>query len=269
VLFTAPTAFRAIKREDSGGEYLKKYDMSKFEALYLAGERTDPDTYQWATDMLKRPVIDHWWQTETAWASAATSGASSFCPSSRVRPPSPLPATTCENSFRRGPGTGPQPARRGGGETAPAAGLPAHPVERRRALPESYLNPFPGYYFTGDEGFMDEDGYVHIMGRVDDVINVAGHRLSTGAMEEVIATHTAVAECAVMGASDDFKGQLPVGLVVLKSGVTQDPEEIKKELIQMVREQIGPIASFKSPWLWWSGCPRHAPARFCGAPCAR
>ena len=246
VLFTAPTAFRAIKREDSAGEYLKKYDISKFEALYLAGERTDPDTYHWAADLLQRPVIDHWWQTETAWSICGNFRGIELLP---VKPGSATKPAPGFNVKILSPESEELVADQPGVVAVklplPPACLPTLWNNDERFL-QSYLNPFPGYYFTGDEGFMDADGYVHIMGRVDDVINVAGHRLSTGAMEEVIATHTAVAECAVMGAADDFKGQLPVGLVVLKAGVTQDGEEIKKELVQMVREQIGAIASFKS-----------------------
>jgi len=246
VLFTAPTALRAIKREDSQGEFLKQYDMSKFEALYLAGERTDPDTYQWATDMLQRPVIDHWWQTETAWSICGNFRGIELLPIKPGSATKPAPGFDVKilspESQELGPDT---PGVVAVKLPLPPACLPTLWKNDERFL-QSYLKPFPGYYFTGDEGFMDSDGYVHIMGRVDDVINVAGHRLSTGAMEEVIATHRAVAECAVMGASDDFKGQLPVGLVVLKAGVGQDPEEIRKELIQMVRDQIGAIASFKS-----------------------
>jgi propionyl-CoA synthetase len=246
VLFTAPTAFRAIKREDSGGEYLKKYDISKFEALYLAGERTDPDTYQWAADLLQRPVIDHWWQTETAWSICGNFRGIELLPVKPGSATKPAPGFNVKILSPESEELGPdKPGVVAVKLPLPPACLPTLWKNDERFL-QSYLNPFPGYYFTGDEGFMDADGYVHIMGRVDDVINVAGHRLSTGAMEEVIATHPAVAECAVMGAADDFKGQLPVGLVVLKAGVTQDGDEIKKELIQMVREQIGAIASFKS-----------------------
>ncbi len=246
VLFTAPTAFRAIKREDSQGEYLKKYDLGKFEALYLAGERTDPDTYHWAVNMLQRPVIDHWWQTETAWSICGNCRGIELLPIKPGSATKPAPGFDVKILSPESQELGPnQPGVVAVKLPLPPACLPTLWNNDERFL-QSYLKPFPGYYFTGDEGYMDEDGYVFIMGRVDDVINVAGHRLSTGAMEEVIATHPAVAECAVMGAADDFKGQLPVGLVVLKAGVSQDPEEIKKELIQMVREQIGPIASFKS-----------------------
>ncbi len=246
VLFTAPTALRAIKREDAAGEYLKKYDISQFEALYLAGERTDPDTYQWATEMLQRPVIDHWWQTETAWAIAGNFRGIELLPIKPGSATKPAPGYDVRIVSGDNQELGPnQPG-------VVVVKLPLPPAtlltlwQNDQRFLESYINPFPGYYFTGDEGYMDDDGYVFVMGRVDDVINVAGHRLSTGAMEEVIATHPDVAECAVMGATDDFKGQLPVGLVVLKAGVDRDESDITQELIQMVREQIGPIASFKS-----------------------
>ncbi len=245
VLFTAPTAFRAIKREDSQGELLKKYDLGGFEALYLAGERTDPDTYEWAADLLQRPVIDHWWQTETAWSIAGNLRGVELLPIKPGSATKPAPGydvtiVSADNESL--------PPNQPGVVTVklplPPACLPTLWNDDQRFL-ESYLAPFPGYYFTGDEGYIDEDGYVFIMGRVDDVINVAGHRLSTGAMEEVIATHPEVAECAVIGAADSFKGQLPVGFVVLKAGVERDPAELQAELVQMVRDQIGAVASFK------------------------
>ncbi|MCF8031723.1 MAG: propionyl-CoA synthetase [Desulfarculaceae bacterium] len=245
VLFTAPTAFRAIKREDSRGELLKQYDLGGFEALYLAGERTDPDTYQWAADLLQRPVIDHWWQTETAWSIAGNCRGIELLPIKPGSATKPAPGydvtiVSADNE--------PVPPNTPGVVTVklplPPACLPTLWNDDKRFL-ESYLDPFPGYYFTGDEGYIDQDGYVFIMGRVDDVINVAGHRLSTGAMEEVIATHQDVAECAVIGAADSFKGQLPVGFVVLKAGVNRDPDELKAELVQMMRDQIGAVASFK------------------------
>ena len=245
VLFTAPTAFRAIKREDSKGKHLKRYDLSGFDALYLAGERTDPDTYQWAADLLERPVIDHWWQTETAWAIAGN------CRGIELLPIKPGSATKPAPGFDVkivSPDNQEMPPNQPG---VVAVKLPLPPGtlptlwEADQRFLESYLNPFPGYYFTGDEGYIDDDGYVFIMGRVDDVINVAGHRLSTGAMEEVIATHPDVAECAVIGAADSFKGQLPVGFVVLKAGVDRSPEELQAELVQMMRDQIGAVASFK------------------------
>ena len=236
VLFTAPTAFRAIKREDSGGEYLKKYDISQFEALFLAGERTDPDTYEWARDLLGVPVIDHWWQTETSWAIAGNFRGIELLPIKPGSASKPAPGF----DVRILDASGEECPRNTPGVVAvklplPPATLPTLWQNDQRFL-ESYVNPFPGHYFTGDEGYMDDDGYVFIMGRVDDVINVAGHRLSTGAMEEVIAQHPDVAECAVFGAHDNLKGQLPVGLVVLKAGVKRDPDDIKKEMVALGAE---------------------------------
>jgi propionyl-CoA synthetase len=245
VLFTAPTAFRAIKREDSKGEHLKKYDLSNFDALYLAGERTDPDTYQWAADLLQRPVIDHWWQTETAWAIAGNCRGIELLP---IKPGSATKPAPGYDVRVLSPDNTEMPPNQPGVVAVklplPPGTLPTLWQADQRFL-DSYLNPFPGYYFTGDEGYIDDDGYVFIMGRVDDVINVAGHRLSTGAMEEVIATHPDVAECAVIGAADNFKGQLPVGFVVLKAGVNRPAEELQAELVQMMRDQIGAVASFK------------------------
>jgi propionyl-CoA synthetase len=245
VLFTAPTAFRAIKREDPKGEHFKKYDITGFKYLFLAGERTDPDTYHWAADLLQRPVIDHWWQTETGWAIAANCLGIEHLP---VKPGSPT---------KGAPGYDIRIISADGKEVAPnlpgvvTVKLPLPPGtlptlwQADQRFLDSYVRPFPGYYFTGDEGYKDDDGYVYIMGRVDDVINVAGHRLSTGAMEEVLATHPDVAECAVIGAADSFKGQLPVGFVVLKAGANRDAAELKKELVQLVRDQIGAVAAFK------------------------
>lgn len=245
-LFTAPTAFRAIKKEDPNGEYLKKYDISCFKRLFLAGERLDPDTYHWASDMLKVPVIDHWWQTETGWAIAANCAGLEELPIKPGSPTKPVPGYQVDILDNDGK---PLPANT---EGIVAIKLPLPPGtlptlwQNDEKFKESYTDPFPGYYFTGDGGYKDEDGYLYIMGRVDDVINVAGHRLSTGAMEEVIATHPDVAECAVIGASDDFKGQLPVGFVVLKAGVTKDEKTIVNELVKMVRDQIGAVAVFKT-----------------------
>ncbi|OGW27744.1 MAG: propionyl-CoA synthetase [Nitrospirae bacterium GWC2_57_13] len=245
VLFTAPTAFRAIKKEDPKGEYLKKYDLAGFKYLFLAGERLDPDTYHWASDLLKRPVIDHWWQTETGWPITANPMGIEEFP---VKPGSstmPVPGFDVRILDSNGKELGPDQ------EGIVAVKLPFPPG----TLPtlwknddwfvKSYLAPFPGYYYTSDGGHKDRDGYFFIMGRIDDVINVAGHRLSTGSMEEVVSKHTAVAECAVIGARDALKGQLPVGLVVLKAGANGNQEEIRKELVKMVREQVGPIACFK------------------------
>ncbi|GAB4281746.1 MAG: propionyl-CoA synthetase [Deferrisomatales bacterium] len=245
VLFTAPTAFRAIKKEDPNGEYLKKYDLSGFQALFLAGERTDPDTYHWAVDLLQRPVIDHWWQTETGWAIAANCMGIEPFPVKPGSPTKPVPGFDVKILDENGRELGPNQ------EGIVTVKLPLPPGtlptlwNADERFKESYTSMFPGYYFTGDGGYMDEDGYVYIMGRVDDVINVAGHRLSTGGMEEVIAKHPAVAECAVIGAADNLKGQVPVGFVVLKAGAEADPDQLKKELVQMIRSQIGPIACYK------------------------
>jgi propionyl-CoA synthetase len=245
VLFTAPTAFRAIKKEDPNGEFVKKYDLSGFKYLFLAGERLDPDTYHWAHDLLKKPVIDHWWQTETGWPITANCvGIESF----PIKPGSstkPVPGFNVQILDSSGKQLGPTEE---GLVTVklplPPGTLPTLWNADQRFI-ESYLKPFPGHYFTADGGFIDEDGYVYIMGRVDDVINVAGHRLSTGEMEEVVATHKDVAECAVIGVHDGLKGQVPLGLVVLKAGVNRNGGEIEKELSRMIRNTIGPIACYK------------------------
>ncbi|OHD70894.1 MAG: propionyl-CoA synthetase [Spirochaetes bacterium RBG_16_49_21] len=244
-LFTAPTAFRAIKKEDPNGEYIRKYDLSGFKNLFLAGERLDPDTHQWASDMLKIPVVDHWWQTETGWAIAANCMGLEPLPIKPGSPTKPVPGyrvVILDGEGKELPN---------GTEGIVALKLPLPPGtlptlwNNDEKYKESYLDMYPGYYFTGDGGYYDRDGYLYIMGRVDDVINVAGHRLSTGAMEEVIATHPDVAECAVIGAADSFKGQLPVGFVVLKAGVTGDQRDLVNDLVKMVREQIGALACFK------------------------
>ncbi|MFN8760487.1 MAG: propionyl-CoA synthetase [Tagaea sp.] len=244
-LFTAPTAFRAIRKEDPEGALIGKYDLSKFEYLFLAGERCDPPTLEWAMDKLKRPTVDHWWQTETGWPICANPlGIERF----KVKPGSPTKPV---------PGWDVQVLGNDGhplktGEIGALVGkLPLPPgtfptlwnAEKRYF--DAYLAEYPGYYKTGDAGYVDEDGYVYVMTRVDDVINVAGHRLSTGQMEEVLASHKDVAECAVIGAADDLKGQVPLGFVVLKAGVNRPDAEIVKEIVALVREKIGPVAAFK------------------------
>ncbi|GAB4265013.1 MAG: propionyl-CoA synthetase [Thermoleophilia bacterium] len=246
VLFTAPTALRAIKKEDPTGSLLKHYDIGHFKHLFLAGERLDPDTYFWASALLGVPVVDHWWQTETGWPIAANCLGIEAFPFKAGSPTKPVPGfdvRILDGDAR------PVPA---GTEGVVAVKLPLPPgclptlwQDDTRYI-ESYVGPYPGYYFTGDGGYIDEDGYVYIMGRVDDVINVAGHRLSTGRMEEVIAQHPDVAECAVLGVADELKGQVPIGLCVLKAGVQRAPAEICRELVQMVREQVGAVASFKT-----------------------
>ena len=245
VLFTAPTAFRAIKKEDPNGEHLKKYDLSGFKTLFLAGERLDPDTYHWASDLLKVPVIDHWWQTETGWAIVANPMGIEEFPVKAGSPTKSVPGYDVQILDHDGNEVPP------GTEGNIVVKLPLPPGtlatlwRNEDRFVSSYMKTFPGYYETSDGGYIDEDGYVYVMGRMDDVINIAGHRLSTGAMEEVIATHQDVAECAVFGTDDDLKGQKPIGLIVLKAGVETDEEEIKTKLVQMVRNQIGPIACYR------------------------
>ena len=245
VLFTAPTALRAIRRDDPEGEFIKRHDLGQFRALFLAGERCDPDTLIWAQEKLGVPVIDHWWQTESGWPIAANPIGIEMLP---IKPGSTAVAM---------PGHDVRVLLDDGSEAADnevgtvVVKLPLPPGwlptlwNKDEHFQQSYLSAFDGYYLTADAGFKDEDGYLSIMGRTDDIINVAGHRLSTGAMEEVLAAHADVAECAVLGVRDDLKGEIPVGLVVLKAGVTRDRDEIVGELVSMVRERIGPVAAFK------------------------
>jgi len=245
VLFTAPTAFRAIKKEDPQGAHFKRYDISCLKYLFLAGERLDPDTYHWASKLLNIPVIDHWWQTETGWAIAANCMGIEALP---VKPGSPTKAAPGYDVRSLDENAQEVPA---GKEGVIGIKLPLPPGclptlwQKDEAFVSSYLKDYPGYYATGDGGFKDQDGYLFIMGRVDDVINVAGHRLSTGGMEEVVAKHPDVAECAVIGVEDSLKGQIPIGFVVLKAGVQRDPHVIEKEVVTMVREQIGALACLK------------------------
>ena len=243
--FTAPTAFRAVKREDPKGEYVKKYDLSCLEQGYLAGERADPDTITWAQEQLQVPVVDHWWQTETGWSIAANPLGIEELPTKLGSPAVPMPGYDVEILDEGG---NPVAAGELG---AIAVKLPLPPgtlptlwnAEDR--FKKSYLNTFPGYYETGDAGMKDEDGYLYIMARTDDVINVAGHRLSTGAMEEVLAGHPDVAECAVIGVSDSLKGQMPVGFLCLNSGCETAHEDVVSQVVKLVREKIGPVAAFK------------------------
>ncbi|MHA6265036.1 propionate-CoA ligase PrpE [Arenibacterium sp. CAU 1754] len=243
--FTAPTAIRAVKRDDPKGDYVGKYDLSSLNTLYLAGERADPDTIEWAQKILNVPVIDHWWQTETGFAIAANPMGIEELP---VKIGSPSVAMPGYDVQILDEGGSPMQTRELG---AIAIKLPLPPgtlpnlwnAEDR--FVKSYLTTFPGYYETGDAGMIDEDGYLYIMARTDDVINVAGHRLSTGAMEEVLAAHPDVAECAVIGVSDQLKGQMPVGFLILSAGVNRPHEEITAECVKLVREKIGPVAAFK------------------------
>ncbi len=244
-MFTAPTAFRAIRKEDPQGKFIAKYDLSKFRTLFLAGERADPPTIEWAEEMLKVPVIDHWWQTETGWAIAGNPVGLGALP---VKHGSPTVAM---------PGYDVRVLDDGGKEVGPKAmgsivvKLPLPPSclptlwQADARFRESYLDEFPGYYKTADAGYKDADGYLYIMSRTDDIINVAGHRLSTGGMEEVLAGHKDVAECAVIGIADALKGEVPCGFIVLKAGVNRPLAEIEQECVALVREKIGPVAAFK------------------------
>ncbi len=245
-MFTAPTAFRAIKREDPQAKLMGNFDLSGFKYLFLAGERTDPDTLSWAENSLKIPVIDHWWQTETGWAIAANCvGLHQF----EVKPGSPTKAAPgWDMAVLDGDGN---PVAKGD-IGAIVAKLPLPPGtlptlwQNDDRYKSAYLSAFPGYYETSDAGYIDDDGYVFVMARTDDIINVAGHRLSTGAMEEAIAGHPDVAECAVMGVEDQLKGQVPLGMLVLNAGVKRDQADVVKEVIQRVRDRIGPVAAFKT-----------------------
>ncbi|GGK75717.1 propionyl-CoA synthetase [Planomonospora parontospora subsp. parontospora] len=244
-LFTAPTAFRAIRREDPDAALLGAYDVSSLRTLFLAGERLDPDTYRWAAERLGVPVIDNWWQTETGWPVAANLRGLEPMP---VKPGSPtVPVPGYDVRVLRPDGSECTP----GEEGAICLRLPLPPGtfptlwQDDERYVKSYLSAFPGHYLTGDGGYRDADGYLYVMGRTDDVINVAGHRLSTGSMEAVLAAHPAVAECAVIGVADELKGQVPRGFVVLKSGVDADPEALRAELVRAVREQVGAVAALK------------------------
>jgi len=245
VLFTAPTAFRAIKKEDPNGEYLQRYDTGCLQALFLAGERCDPDTLNWASEKLQVPVIDHWWQTETGWSICANCLGIEQLPIVPGSPGRPVPGYDVNVLDEGG-----HPAGKGD-IGALVVELPLPPgtfttlwnADQRYV--DAYFKHFPGYYETGDAGYIDDNGYVFVMARTDDVINVAGHRLSTGALEEVLASHPDIAECAVIGIADELKGQLPLGLLVLKAGVSRDHQQIVDECIASVREEIGPVAAFK------------------------
>ena len=244
-LFTAPTAFRAIKKEDPDAKLLKQYDLSKFEILFLAGERTDPDTLHWAEEKLNKPVIDHWWQTETGWSIAANCMGLGMLPVKAGSPTKPAPGWHLEvlDGNCRPIASGEVGALCTKLPMPPGSMLTLWNAPER--FVESYFTEFPGYYKTADAGFIDEDGYVFVMSRTDDIINVAGHRLSTGGMEEVLTGHPDVAECAVIGVADQLKGQLPVGFLVLKAGVQKESEDIVAECVLLVRDQIGPVAAFK------------------------
>jgi propionyl-CoA synthetase len=244
-LFTAPTAFRAIKRDDPDAELMKNYDLGCFKTLFLAGERSDPDTLEWAEKHLKVPVIDHYWQTESGWPMLANCMGIEHLPVKHGSPTKAVPGWNFAvlDSELREVDRGEMGALSVKLPLPPGA-LPTLWNAKQRFV-DVYLSEYPGYYKTGDAGFIDEDDYVYVMSRTDDIINVAGHRLSTGAMEEVLSAHPDVAECAVIGAKDSFKGQLPVGFLVLKAGVERSNSDIVGEVVQMVRDKIGPVASFK------------------------
>ncbi len=244
--FTAPTAFRAIRKEDPDAKFLKKYDLSKLRTLFLAGERADPPTIQWTEQILKIPVIDHWWQTETGYCIAGNPVGLGLLPVKHGSPTKPMPGwdvQIVDEASRQLPD---------GTMGSIVIKLPLPPGalptlwQNDARMRESYLEEFPGYYKTSDAGYRDADGYLYVMGRTDDIINVAGHRLSTGGMEEVLASHPDVAECAVIGAKDALKGESPLGFLVLKAGVTRDHAVIEKEVVSLVRDRIGPVAAFKT-----------------------
>jgi propionyl-CoA synthetase len=245
-LFTAPTAFRAIKKEDPTGSFIPKYDLSNFRMLFLAGERADPETIKWAEQHLKVPVLDHWWQTETGWPICGNPVGLGMLPVKYGSPTVPMPGYDLQCLDEKGE---PVPAGTSGTLAVklplPPGALPTlwNADERFR---KSYVSEFPGYYSTSDAGMIDADGYAYVMARTDDVINVAGHRLSTGQMEEVIAEHKDVAECAVMGVADALKGQNALGMVVLNNGVNRPNAEIEAEIVALVRDRIGPVAAFKT-----------------------
>ena len=246
VLFTAPTAFRAIKKEDPQGTHMTRHDLSRFRTLFLAGERCDPDTLLWARERLGVPVIDHWWQTETGWPIGANCVGLGMLP---VKPGSPTRPVPGYDVRVLGEDNQEMPAGQIG---SIAIKLPLPPGclptlwNNDVGYEKSYLTKHPDHYLTGDAGYKDDDGYLYIMSRVDDIINVAGHRLSTGAMEEVLAAHPDVAECAVIGVADEIKGEVPVGFVVTKAGVARSEAEIVRELVERVRTEIGPVAAFKT-----------------------
>jgi Acyl-coenzyme A synthetases/AMP-(fatty) acid ligases len=245
-LFTAPTAFRAIRKEDPQGTFIPNYDLSNFRTLFLAGERADPDTIKWAERVLNVPVIDHWWQTETGWTIAGNPMGIEPLPVKYGSPAVAMPGYDVRVLDDAGhpvaPGTLGNIVVK---LPMPPGALPTLWNAEQR-FRDSYLAEFPGYYKTADAGYVDEDGYLFIMARTDDIINVAGHRLSTGGMEEAVASHADVAECAVVGIADDMKGQIPAGFIVVNSGVDRDPAEIEKEVVGIVRDKIGPVAAFKT-----------------------
>ena len=244
-LFTAPTAFRAIKKEDPNAEHLKRYNTTSLRTLFLAGERADPDTVAWAERILGVPIVDHWWQTETGWGIVGNPVGLGILPIKHGSPTVPMPGYDVQIVDEAA-----RPVENGRmGSIVVKLPLPPGCLptlwQNDERMADSYLAEFPGYYKTADAGYKDQDGYLYIMGRTDDIINVAGHRLSTGGMEEVLSSHPDVAECAVIGIKDDLKGEQPCGFIVLKSGVTKPHDQIEKEIVALVRDKIGPVAAFK------------------------
>jgi propionyl-CoA synthetase len=244
-LFTAPTAFRAIRKEDPEGKFIRRYDLAKFRTLFLAGERADPPTVEWAEMQLKVPVIDHWWQTETGWCIAGNPVGLGQLPVKHGSPTVPMPGYRVKVVDEATKPLSPNAM----GSIVIKLPLPPGCLptlwEQDERCKEAYFSEFPGYYKTSDAGYMDDDGYVFVMGRTDDIINVAGHRLSTGGMEEILASHPDVAECAVLGIKDAIKGEVPCGFLVLKAGVTRKPADIEHEIVSLVRDKLGPVAAFK------------------------
>ena len=248
-MFTAPTAFRAIKKEDPEGKLIQQYDLSSLHTIFAAGERLDPPTYEWLVEKTRRPVIDHWWQTETGWAIAANLQGIEPMPVKAGSATMPVPGYNVQILDENG---NPLPPNTQGNIAIKLPLPPSCLTTIWGDMPRfkrSYLETYPGYYVSGDGGYIDEDGYLFVMGRVDDVINVAGHRLSTGEMEEIVGKHPAVAECAVIGRNDELKGQVPLGFVVLKSGVNEPEDKLIKEFVEMVRHDIGAVACFKQAYI--------------------
>ena len=244
-LFTAPTAFRAIRKEDPEAVHVPRYDISSLRALFLAGERADPDIVRWSEQVLKLPVVDHWWQTETGWSIVGNPVGLGMLPVKHGSPTVPMPGYDLRIVDEAA-----QPVEAGKmGNIVLRLPLPPGALQtlwqQDQRMHDSYLADFPGFYKTADAGYVDADGYVYVLGRTDDIINVAGHRLSTGGMEEVLASHPDVAECAVIGIKDALKGEQPCGFIVLKNGVTRPPADIEREIVALVREKIGPVAAFK------------------------
>ena len=268
-LFTAPTAFRAIKKEDPDGKFIRKYDLSKFRTLFLAGERADPPTVEWAEQQLKVPVIDHWWQTETGWCIAGNPVGLGMLPVKHGSPTVPMPGYQVDVVDEAAKPLPPAPWARSSSSCRCRRPACRRCGSRTSACKEAYFNEFPGYYKTSDAGYKDEDGYVFVMGRTDDIINVAGHRLSTGGMEEMLASHPDVAECAVLGIKDAIKGEVPCGFLVLKAGVTPTPCRDRKGDRGAGAREDRAGGGVQARDHRAAGCRRRARAKSCAAPSRR